>query len=134
MYMTEWLKTKGVATHAPCEGAETTHLEEPCEDVLLISEACHNAGGDQRCSCAELTKQHDCDTVAMVENRTMNVTEFCLRTCGKCPARAASLVGQASDENTAAAAVSSSSATAPVALFCLSLLVTFVDAVSLSLG
>jgi len=97
MYLNEWLVTAGHAREARCKDGPPSPA--PCEDLLLISEACHHLGGDGACRCGKLIQDHACGTTSVVNQRTMNVTDHCLRTCGACPARPASVVGSAKDHH-----------------------------------
>lgn len=97
MWMSQWLTRRGHAPALTCSGAHghgQQGLEtEPCEDLLVISEACHGSGGDRVCSCSNFTSVHPCGTTPAVQGRLLNVSEFCQRSCGLCPPRPASKVG-----------------------------------------
>merc|ERR1712217_387002 len=94
MWMSEWLKAKNAARELTCD--ESTSTAEPCEDLLPISEACHNLGGDRGCKCSSLVWFYKCDHVGPIQGREMNISDFCRRTCNLCPARVASPVGRVS--------------------------------------
>jgi uncharacterized protein (DUF305 family) len=94
-FLSEWLAARGQAMEARCDDGPVAPA--PCEDVLLISEACHHLGGDGACKCSSLVQDFACGTMSTVNERQMNITDHCQRTCGKCPTRPASLVGSAKE-------------------------------------
>jgi len=98
MWMFQWLDAHGYTQSPPCGGGQS-ELSEPCEDLLVISEACHSSGGDRACSCSNFTAVHACGSMPAVQGRLLNVSEFCQRSCGLCSARPASKVGLAMRHN-----------------------------------
>ena len=66
----------------------------PCEDELPASSFCHRLGGDLNCKCSDLVANNACGTIRDVAGfARLDVTELCMRTCGKCPAQRKPLFG-----------------------------------------